>query len=239
MSTLDPQDEINPYSPPVAGLDRDDVGPTKTQGIDLAVENPFLTIWTRPRATIWAIVDRDPTYLVVPLTIAAGIVGALDRAAQKNVGDTLPLPGLLIMVIVLSPLSVIGLYIGGAMLGWSGRKLGGSAESVEVRTALAWGQVPAIATIPIWLIQLALIGREMFTSEKHVLAASPGLALALMATGVIEIVLGIWCCVTVLKCLGEVHQFSAWRALGSMLLLVLVIVVPLLLVVGLVIFAGR
>ena len=79
----------------------------------------------------------------------------------------------------------------------------------------------------------------MFTSDTPTLAANPVLALALMATGVIEIVLGIWCFVIMLKCLGEVHEFSAWRALGSILLVVLVIVVPLLLLVGLVMFAAR
>ena len=79
----------------------------------------------------------------------------------------------------------------------------------------------------------------MFTSETPTLAANPVLGLALMATGLIEIVLGIWCIVTMLKCLGEVHEFSAWRALGSILLVVLVIVVPLLLLVGLVMFAAR
>ena len=42
MATLDPQDELNPYSPPAAGLDRDDVGPTKTQGIDLVRREPVL-----------------------------------------------------------------------------------------------------------------------------------------------------------------------------------------------------
>jgi hypothetical protein len=104
---------------------------------------------------------------------------------------------------------------------------------------LAWGQVPAIVSLPIWLIQLGLIGREMFTSDTPIMAANPTLGLVLMATGVIEIVLGLWCIVTVLKCLGEVHEFSAWRALGSILLLVLVILVPLLLLVGLVMFAAR
>ena len=60
-----------------------------------------------------------------------------------------------------------------------------------------------------------------------------------MATEMTEIALGIWCFAIVLKCLGEVHEFSAWRALGSIFLVVLVIVVPSLLLVGLVVFAAR
>ena len=171
---------------------------------DLSVENPFLTIWTRPRATIRAIVDKNPSYLVVPLAMAGGVVQALDRAAQRNAGDKLPLAGILVMAFALGPIfGVAVLYIGTAMLSWSGTMLGGRAESEEVRAALAWGQVPALASIPIWLIQLGLVGREMFTSDTPTLAANPVLGLALMATGLIEITLGIWCFVVMLKCLGQ------------------------------------
>jgi hypothetical protein len=34
----------------------------------------------------------------------------------------------------------------------------------------------------------------------------------------IESIVGIWIFVISLKCLGEVHHFSAWRALGAILL---------------------
>jgi hypothetical protein len=240
MATLDPRDEFNPYLPPKADLARDDAGREKTKGIDLAVENPFFTIWTRPRATIRAIIETDSTYLVLPLAIAEGIVQALDRAALGSVGETQPLADIVIKSLVIGAISgVVGLYIGGALLGWTGRMLGGHAKSPEIRAALAWGQTPALARIPIWILQIGLVGRQMFTTKTPVLVANPGLSLIILATRLVEIVLGIWCFVTVLKCLGEVHEFSAWRALGSILLLVLVFLVPLLLIVGLVMFAAR
>jgi hypothetical protein len=101
------------------------------------------------------------------------------------------------------------------------------------------GQAPELARIPVWILQIGLLGRQMFTTETPALAANPGLSLLILVTRLIEIALGIWCFVVVIKCLGEVHEFSAWRAPGSILLLVLVIVVPLLLLVGLVMFAAR
>ncbi len=90
--------------------------------------------------------------------------------------------------------------------------------------------IPSLATIPIWVLQLSLIGKEMFTAETPALESNPTLALMLLATGIIELVLVIWSIVVLLKCVGEVQQFSAWRALGSVLLIGLVLL-PIILIV--------
>src|SRR5271157_2600712 len=100
MANVDPFDEMNPYAAPEADLSREDVGRSKTRGIDVSVENPFLTIWTRPRATIRGILNTNPTYLVLPLAMAGGVIQALGRAAQMNAGDQLPLARILIMAVL-------------------------------------------------------------------------------------------------------------------------------------------
>jgi Yip1 domain len=237
MANVDPLDEMNPYAAPEADLCREDVGRSKTRGIDLSVENPFLTIWTRPRATIRGILNTNPTYLVLPLAMAGGVTQTLDSAAQTNAGDQLPLARILIMGTLLGMMcGLIGIYIGGALLSWAGRRLGGHGSSEELRAAIAWSQVPALARIPIWILQIDLIGREMFTSKKPVLHGSPGLGLVLIITGVIGIILGIWAFFTMLKCIGEAHGFSAWRAWG---LLILTVGIPILLILVLLDMASR
>ena len=45
-----------------------------TAKIDLSRESPFLTIWTRPRATIRGIIEQNPNYGVLPIAIAGGII---------------------------------------------------------------------------------------------------------------------------------------------------------------------
>jgi hypothetical protein len=57
---------------------------------------------------------------------------------------------------------------------------------------------------------------------------TPGMSpMARRASGleVLHLVLGAWSFVVTLKCLGEVHRFSAWRALGSIVVLILAIAV--------------
>jgi Yip1 domain len=227
MGPLDQAGEENPYAPPSVRDDVDFSTKSPTKGIDLSRENPFLTIWTRPRATIRGIVETDATYRVLALTSASGIVGALNNAAQRNAGDRLPISAILGMAIVLGPIGgIIGLYVGAWFVGLSGRWLGGRADSEDIRAALAWSAVPTLVVIPIWIVQLAVFGHEMFTSEMPSVEANPMLYVVVIATGVAEFVLAIWSLVILLKTLGEVQGFSAWRALGSMLLITLIVLIP-------------
>ena len=71
---------------------------------------------------------------------------------------------------------------------------------------------------------IALFGDECFTSLTPRLDEDPVLASAMLFLGLIELIGAIWAIVISLKCLGQAHKFSAWRALGSVLLMVLVLV---------------
>ena len=46
MAPDDPSDEVNPYAPPSTQSEDAKTTATESKGIDLSVDNPFLTIWT-------------------------------------------------------------------------------------------------------------------------------------------------------------------------------------------------
>ncbi len=76
----------------------------------------------------------------------------------------------------------------------------------------------------LWIPELALFGSEMFTSQTPRLDANASLSMALLGFMAIEMVISIWQFVVYLKCVGEVHEFSAWKALGASLLAFLVMI---------------
>jgi hypothetical protein len=133
---------------------------------------------------------------------------------------------------------LIGLYLGGLILRWTGSWLGGRATAQQVRAAIAWSSVPSVATLAIWIPELVLFGSDMFTSRTPRIEANPSLGMLLLALSGVEIVLAIWQFVLFLKCVGEVHGFSAWRALGASLLPIVVLLPLLILIVVVVIFVG-
>lgn len=175
----------------------------------------WLTIWFRPRATIRRIVDSDPRRFVLGIVWIAGALTVLNSqvtAAAIDLPRNAPhMPrlgstGIAVAAFACGVLSVVLLYGLGALYRWAGSMLGGTATAVEVRAALAWAQVPGLYLM-IATITAAALG--LYTpAVPH--SASP--------FSLIESIIGLWVFVISLKCLGEVHRFSAWRALGTIML---------------------
>ena len=194
---------------------------------------PFFTIWTEPRATIRRIVDTEPTRYVIALAAIGPAIGALagqwSKALSNNANLSVLWPfwvaaGVAIQAVI----GVVVLFIFGAVFKWSGGLLGGVASRVEVRAALAWSQVPAIAG-EIVLLLAVLSGVPM---PQPTPGAFPHIDPAFYKVLLVEAVFGIWGFVVSLKCMGEVHRFSAWRALGAILIPPLIVLI----VIGFVIF---
>jgi hypothetical protein len=210
----------------------DEIAVRKSSSVSLSVDNPFLTIWLRPRATIRAIVNHNPRLYVIVLMMTLGVISTLSRATERNLGDKGSLARILGASLILGPLfGVIQVYLFAWLLRVSGRGLGGRADSQSLRAALAWSTVPLIPTIPIWIGQIVIFGVEMFTSKTPNIDASPSLQAMLFASSAIESVFGLWAWILSLKCVGEVQGFSAWRAFGSMILACLLAAAPVLLIV--------
>lgn len=188
--------------------------------------SPYLTIWTQPRRTIRQIVDQDPRYRVLFLVILGAELAAVSGLLLKpdTLTQTTPqvspqmLQHTLRMVsigaLVVSPLfAIISLYAAGVLFRWAGGLLGGIATPVEVRAAVAWSSVPTVVSTAVALLGLITEATTAPVSQNPV-GLRP-LLHQVNAFEVIYLLLAIWGVVIWLKCLGEVHRFSAWRALGA------------------------
>ena len=194
----------------------------------------FFTIWTEPRATIRRIVDTDPTRNVIALVAIGPAIGALASQWSKALGNNANLSVLwplwvVVSVAIQAALGVLFLYIFGVIFKWSGSLIGGVASRVEVRAAVAWSQVPAIAA-EIVLLLAVLMGIPIPVPTAP--NTFPQIDPAFYKVLVIEGVLGFWGFIVSLKCIGEVHRFSAWRALVAILIPPIIALV----VIGFIIF---
>jgi hypothetical protein len=116
-------------------------------------------------------------------------------------------------------LAVPLLYINGALLRWAGSLLGGTAKAVEVRAALAW---PSVAAIAVTLAGFA-IGYLTPHPQPSTFQSMNAMWRSMLPAMILSTPLWLWWWIVLLKCLGEVHRFSAWRALGSLLIAYLVL----------------
>jgi hypothetical protein len=195
--------------------------------------NPWFSMWTKPRETIRQIIETDPDHLATVVAALTGIATTLDRASSRNAGDTMPFAGVLGMVVVIGAVGgVIGVRVGAVLVEWTGNWLGGRGIREHIRAALAWGSVPTVWTLVPWAILLVIVGGELFTAETPYLDEHLGLALLSLVPLLAAFVMAIWSPFVLVKAIAEVQGFSAWRALGNVLLSGLVVAVPLLAVVA-------
>lgn len=200
-------------------------------GIGVQTLNPWISMWTKPRETIQQIVASDPERLVLLLAAVVGVSNFLDRAATQEMGERIELPLILTAALIAGPIfGLISLYVGSLLLRWTGGWLGGTADYRNIRAAMAWANVPVIWALPLVIPQLALFGSEVFMSEKPNIGASGSLTAAYIGFRLIDIVIALWTLVLFLQCLGQVQGFSAWKALGNMLLSALMVAIPVALI---------
>lgn len=99
------------------------------------------------------------------------------------------------------------LYILGTILKWTGRLFGGTATSLEVRAAIAWGHIP--------IILAPVFGIFAFRPAPSAPCSNCGLGFLLASAYAVLI---FWGFVSLIKCVAEVNRFSAWRGLGAVVL---------------------
>jgi hypothetical protein len=117
---------------------------------------------------------------------------------------------------------IASIYVSGAILYWSGRLLGGHANAVDIRCALAWSQLPIICGLTIWIplvIYSSLIGLETIISQEFNTSYLLQAGFVMLAS---YCALGIWSFILFLQSYSEVQHLNLLRALGSILLPVVV-----------------
>jgi len=192
----------------------------------LSIPKPWLTIWLSPRKTIRRIVDTNPEYMVIPLAVFSGVYRVLDRASKQGLGDSFPLTWILVLALLGGLVGgVISLYLTAALFRWTGSWLGGQATSKEVRCAVAWSSIPDVLLLVAFIPAILVFGQNWFTSSAEWLSPQGALAI-LTCSASIGIPVTIWRIIMLVKCLAEVHRFSAWRALAALVLGVVIVVGP-------------
>jgi hypothetical protein len=238
MSEITPAPVARGASPP-PGLEPPPIVRSTPDSADASAAEPlvpWVSIWTRPRATLRQVLDTDPRRSAFRLAGLGGIAGALKLASTSGFGDAHSAPVVLSVCLFGGALAgILALFVLTSLVGVAGRWLGGRGGTIEVMAALAWSYVPAIWGLVLWLPRAALLGGETFQSRPAGLEGNPPATLLFGLLQLASTLIGLWGFVITLKCLGEAHRFSAWRALGAFLLVGLVLGVP----IGLIMLAAQ
>ena len=181
--------------------------------------NPWLKIWLRPRETMREIVSFNPKHRFFILSALYGFPMLLHAAQNLSLGKDLPLATIMIVSLVLAVfIGMAGISIASFLLLWTGKWIGGRASYYPIRAAVSWSNVPNVIGIVLWLILVWAFRRELFLdgfSQTTFVGKELGIVSSVF---ILQTVISIWSLVILVKGLGEVQGFSAWKGLLNVLI---------------------
>ena len=197
--------------------------------------NPVLSIWTQPREAVRFLIQSDPGLFVHSMAVfgAMSIMMGQMSLTRSYPGDVNLGVMLLLLVLAACVAGTVHLYFFSMLFSWVGRLLGGRGQFQEVRTAVAWSNVPLVVGVfLIWGPGLCIFGKGLFSAARPEMSASPDLILSANGFLLFHMAMVVWSVAILILGLAEAHKLSNVRglmifgtAVGGLALLVFVIYV--------------
>lgn len=181
--------------------------------------NPWLSIWTKPRATIRRIVEENPNRSLWLLAFIYGLDSLISNAHALTLGQIIPPFILFPIIVILSPIWGYAFFsILSAAVLFIGKLFGGIATFRAVRAAFAWSCVPFAVSLVLLFATVFIFGQKLFMPNPVNQALSDKLTFLMFFILIAQVVLPIWSLIIYLKGLAEVQGYSVLKAIFNVIL---------------------
>ncbi len=181
--------------------------------------NPWLSIWTEPRATIRRIVEENPNRNLWLLAAIYGFISLMTNAQSLALGQTNPIAILLLLIAVLSPIwGYLFFSIWSFAIFVIGKLFGGIGTFRAVRAAYAWSCVPFVINLILWIVLAIIFGQKLFMLGSVSQDLSEALMFLMFCILIARLVLAIWSLIIYFNALSEVQGYSILKAIFNVIL---------------------
>ena len=186
----------------------------KTLGV-----NPWTNIWVKPRDTIKKIVKFNPKYRFVILSFLYGLPMLLHMAQNLDLGERFTTAGIAVAAVVLATfVGMLAITIASGLVYWTGHWIGGESTYFNVRAAVSWSNVPNVVAIIVWFIMIYNFRSQIFMDGFEEMVMSTSASMMINVAMLVQSVIAIWSFIILVKSLGEVQGFSAWKGVLNVLI---------------------
>jgi hypothetical protein len=175
---------------------------------------PLHDVWLRPRRVFRELASRPINSTDYLLGAAQGVVGWLALSRAQNVGATTSVAEIFGKALLVGSIAgVASLFLMGAIYSRLGTRAGGAPARHQVIHVLAYGGVPMVASLVVWVFTALLAGEATF--EQAPRADVEGfVALLLHAQFFAYVLLTLWSVVIQVMGLSEIQGFATRKAFG-------------------------
>ena len=191
--------------------------------------NPWTLVWTAPRKAVRSAITHNKSQLAFYLAIIFGITSFFDRAIGNNLGDTFPFWLVLIMTLIGGAIGgLIGWWVLSGLAFFIGKWVGGVGTYEEMKIAVGVSYIPVAITGVLYILDMLILRASLFKDVE--ISLFQGLWLLFSAS--IGVVFSFWSIFIVIKGVAEAHRFSSWKALLTLVLpFIILMVIALLLLI--------
>lgn len=192
----------------------------------------FLKLLSSPREVFSFLNSYKYDKNVNLLLILAGITSTFNRASTKNMGDNLPLWGVIITCIIVGIIfGWITYYIYAALINWTGKWLKGQGTTNAILRVLSYAVIPSITSMVLLIPQMVIYGNDMFRSDGDISSGGIASNILFYTSLLLEFGLSIWSVILCVIAISEVQKLSIAKAVLNLALPAIVIMTPIFLLI--------
>ena len=181
--------------------------------------NPWLSILTKPRETIKAIIEFNSNYRLLILSMIYGFSAILGATQNLKLGNKFDFIAIIISVVILAPLwGYLSFSISSFFIYFTGKLIRGKGKYKDIRAVAAWSSVPFIVSSLLWIVLLFIFGAGVFNNFANKELLSTGFIFILFAIMFVQLIASIWSLIIYINALAEAQNFSILRAILNIIL---------------------
>lgn len=172
--------------------------------------NPWITIWTEPRATVRKMVATNPKRGFWLLATLYALALSFSTANFYSWGLSHSFSAIFFPLVVVSPITgAVWLSFQAWILRLTGKLFKGHAPIQSVRAALTWSRTPYLLELLMWVVLMILHAETVFI--QHAIGAAAAFIV------LISLIVNVWSLVLLVQLIREVQGFSLSRAISNVL----------------------
>lgn len=212
---------------------------TLQEETNLTDKDIFTKIWTSPRMVFKSINDKRYNKYITVLMILGGILSALNRAMNMNMGDRMNLMSVLIVCVIGGGIfGFLYFYIFAALLSWTGKWLKGTGNTKSLLRMISYALIPSLVVLFLMILRIVLFGNDEFKSNVDLFDNGILYTIITLFSILVEIGIGVWTLVILVIGTSEVQKLSIGKSILNLILPVIIICAVLIPVGAIAFIAG-